>query len=147
MARAKVLSREEVKRVMRMADFTRYGLRDRVALALSIQAGMRIGEIAALKTGDVRGITDENGNEQRREVAKRIKRWWVTNADGTVQLTVRYGSKPLEFAKGKNAIELSSASEIASTLIVISDAVKNGELDASLEVSSVFGRKLKKDAT
>jgi integrase/recombinase XerD len=56
MARAKVLSREEVKRVMRMADFTRYGLRDRVALALSIQAGMRIGEIAALKTGDVRGI-------------------------------------------------------------------------------------------
>jgi hypothetical protein len=92
-------------------------------------------------------LTDENGNEQRREVAKRIKRWWVTNADGTVQLTVRYGSKPLEFAKGKNAIELSSVSEVASTLIVISDAVKNGELDASLEVSSVFGRKLKKDAT
>lgn len=56
MARAKVLSRDEIKRVMRMADCTRYGLRDRVALALSIQAGMRIGEIAALKIGDVRGI-------------------------------------------------------------------------------------------
>lgn len=47
---------------------------------------------------------------------KRIKRWWVTNADGSVQLTIRYGSKPIELAKGKNAIELSSASEIASTL-------------------------------
>lgn len=56
MARAKVLSREEIKRVMRMADCTSNGLRDRVALALSIQAGMRIGEIAALKIGDVRGI-------------------------------------------------------------------------------------------
>ena len=56
MARAKVLSRDEIKRVMRMADCTSNGLRDRVALALSIQAGMRIGEIAALKIGDVRGI-------------------------------------------------------------------------------------------
>jgi integrase/recombinase XerD len=56
MAQAKVLSRDEVKRVMRMADCTKHGLRDRVTLALSIQAGMRIGEIAALKIGDVRGI-------------------------------------------------------------------------------------------
>lgn len=91
-------------------------------------------------------VKDENGNEQRREVAKRIKRWWVTNADGSVQLTVRYGSKPIEFAKGKNAIELSSTSEIAPTLTAISDAVMNGELDAALAVSSAFGRKLKKGA-
>lgn len=89
-------------------------------------------------------VVDENGNEQRREVAKRIKRWWVTNADGSVQLTIRYGSKPIELAKGKNAIELSSASEIASTLSLISDAVMGGELDAALAVSSAFGRKLKK---
>lgn len=91
-------------------------------------------------------VKDENGNEQRREVAKRIKRWWVTNADGSVQLTVRYGSKPIEFAKGKNAIELSSASEIAPTLKAISDAVMNGELDAALAVSSAFSRKVKKGA-
>jgi integrase/recombinase XerD len=56
MARAKVLSRDEIKRVMRMADGTKHGLRDRVALALSIYGGMRVGEIAALKIGDVRGI-------------------------------------------------------------------------------------------
>lgn len=91
-------------------------------------------------------VTDSEGNQQRKEVAKRIKRWWVTNADGSVQLTVRYGSKPIEFAKGKNAIELSSASEIAPTLTAISDAVMNGELDAALAVSSAFGRKLKKGA-
>jgi integrase/recombinase XerD len=56
MARAKVLSRDEIKRVMRMADCTKHGLRDRVALALSIQAGMRIGEICKLTIGDVRGF-------------------------------------------------------------------------------------------
>ena len=56
MAQAKVLSRDEVKRVMRMADCTSNGLRDKVCLALSIHGGMRIGEIAALKIGDVRGI-------------------------------------------------------------------------------------------
>ncbi len=31
-------------------------------------------------------VTAENGTAQRREVAKRIKRWWVTNADGSVHL-------------------------------------------------------------
>ena len=56
MARAKVLSREEIKRVMRIADAGSNGLRDRVALSLSVLAGMRIGEIAALTIGDVRGL-------------------------------------------------------------------------------------------
>lgn len=109
--------------------------------------GILQGKCAALaKQCRPRNVKPPNGNEQRREVAKRIKRWWVTNADGSVQLTVRYGSKPIEFAKGKNAIELSSASEISPTLTAISDAVMNGELDAALAVSSAFGRKLKKGA-
>ena len=56
MAKAKVLTKEEIKRVMRIADTGRNGLRDRAALSLSILAGMRIGEIAALKISDVRGI-------------------------------------------------------------------------------------------
>lgn len=56
MAKAKVLTKDEIKRVMRIADTGNNGLRDRVALSLSILAGMRIGEIAALKISDVRGI-------------------------------------------------------------------------------------------
>ena len=113
-------------------------------LADKIAQQINLASDAAYAPTKIVTIKDENGNGQRREVAKRIKRWWVTNADGSVQLTVRYGSKPIEFAKGKNAIELSSASEIAPTLTAISDAVMNGELDAALAVSSAFGRKLKK---
>lgn len=56
MAKAKVLTREEIKRVFRMAEVGTQGDRDKVALALSILAGMRVGEIAALKLGDVRGL-------------------------------------------------------------------------------------------
>jgi hypothetical protein len=116
-------------------------------LAGKIAQQINLASDAAYAPTKIVTVKDEHGNEQRREVAKRIKRWWFTNADGSVQLTVRYGSKPIEFAKGKNAIELSSASEIAPTLTAISDAVMNGELDAALAVSSAFGRKVKKSVT
>jgi len=56
MAKAKVLTKDEAKRVLRIAETLNHGQRDRAALALSIMAGMRIGEIAALKIGDVRGL-------------------------------------------------------------------------------------------
>lgn len=53
----------------------------------------------------IKRVKDAEGNVEKVEVAKRIKRWWSATADGKVNLTVRYGSKPIEFAKGKNAIE------------------------------------------
>jgi len=89
-------------------------------------------------------ITDSNGIQQRREVAKRIKRWWVMNSDGTAQLTVRYGSKPIELAKGKNAIACADASEIGSILTQVKEAVLCGELDTALEGVTVASRKAKR---
>jgi hypothetical protein len=89
-------------------------------------------------------VVDGDGNQHRREVAKRIKRWWVVNSDGKVQLTVRYGSKPIELAKGKNAIECANAGEISTVLSTVKDAVLNGELDTALESVTVAGRKAKK---
>ena len=46
---------------------------------------------------------------------------------------VRYGSKPLEFAKGKNAIELASEAEVADTLRKVREAAELCELDALIE--------------
>ncbi len=57
-------------------------------------------------------VTDEDGNQRKVEVAKRVKRWWTASVDGKINLVVRYGSKPLEFAKGKNAIFLASATTL-----------------------------------
>lgn len=56
MAKAKVLTKDEIKRVMRIADTGNNGLRDKTALSLSVLAGMRVGEIAALTIGDVRDL-------------------------------------------------------------------------------------------
>ena len=89
-------------------------------------------------------VTDGDGNQQRKEVAKRIKRWWVANSDGTVQLTVRYGSKPLELAKGKNAIQCADITEVGTVLGKIKEAVMNGELDTMLASVTVVGRKVSK---
>lgn len=41
---------------MRIAETGNNGLRDKTALSLSIMAGMRVGEVAALTIGDVRGL-------------------------------------------------------------------------------------------
>ena len=87
-------------------------------------------------------MTDEHGAQRKVEVAKRVKRWWTASVDGKINLVVRYGSKPLEFAKGKNAIELASEAEVADTLFKVRDAVELGELDAAIEQQARFGRRV-----
>ena len=74
-------------------------------------------------------VTDEQGKQTKVEVAKRVKRWWTARVDGKINLVVRYGSKPLEFAKGKNAIELTSEADVADVLLKAQEAVTLGELD------------------
>ena len=73
---------------------------------------------------------------------KRVKRWWVETDEGKALLTVRYGSKPLEFAKGKNAIELGSEAEVADVLAKVREAAELGELDALIEKQAQFGRRV-----
>ena len=87
-------------------------------------------------------VTDEHGNQRKVEVAKRVKRWWTASVDGKINLVVRYGSKPLEFAKGKNAIELASEGEVTDTLRKVREAAELGELDALIEQQARFGRRV-----
>ena len=87
-------------------------------------------------------VTDEHGNQRKVEVAKRVKRWWTASVDGKINLVVRYGSKPLEFAKGKNAIELGSEEEVADVLAKVREAAELGELDALIEKQAQFGRRV-----
>ncbi|WP_294619214.1 DUF6641 family protein [uncultured Roseovarius sp.] len=76
---------------------------------------------------------DAHGNRTRVEMPKRIKPWWSQSPDGTVLLTLRYGSKALELAKGKNAVEVLSKEDVEGTLRKIKLAVLAGEFDALLE--------------
>ena len=58
--------------------------------------------------------------------------------DGKINLVVRYPSKPLEFAKGKNGIELASEAEVAGVLPKVREAFELGELDALIEKKAQF---------
>ena len=83
-------------------------------------------------------VSDADGNLTAVQRSKRIRRWWTVKADGTVQLTIRYGSKPLELAKGKNAVEIASESELVGTLEQISTAVEQREFDELIEQQAAW---------
>ena len=83
-------------------------------------------------------VSDADGNLTAVQRSKRIRRWWTVKADGTVQLTILYGSKPLELAKGKNAVEIASESELVPTLRKIQTAVEQGELDELIEAQAAW---------
>ena len=87
-------------------------------------------------------VTDEDGSQRKFEVSKRVKRWWTASIDGKINLVVRYGSKPLEFAKGKNAIELASETEVADTLRKVREASELGELDVLIEQLAQFCKRV-----
>ena len=53
MAQASVLTDTEIRRVFRIIETTRHAERNRLAFTLSIYAGLRVGEIAALTVSDV----------------------------------------------------------------------------------------------
>lgn len=71
----------------------------------------------------------EDGQKHLTEVDKRLKQWWKAQPDGKVVLTVRYGSKPLEFEKGKGAIVLKGMEELVALFPKLIDAAEAGEFD------------------
>ena len=81
-------------------------------------------------------ITDANGVRQQVEARKRVKAWWFVADNGKLNLSVRYGSKVLDLARGKNAVEVASEKDLVATLDVIKAAVLAGELDSQIELAS-----------
>jgi hypothetical protein len=82
----------------------------------------------------------ETGERKQIEAPKRIKPWWFVQESGKLAVTVRYGARLVEFAKGKCAVEIASASDLIKTLEVIKAAVEAGELDAQLEQAAATTR-------
>ena len=81
-------------------------------------------------------VERDTGMRKQVEVQKRIKQWWFTADNGKLALSVRYGARLLELAKGKFAVEVASDKELVPTLELIKAAVLNGELDTAIDTAS-----------
>ena len=81
-------------------------------------------------------VENDTGMRKQVEVNTRIKQWWFTTDSGKLALSVRYGARLLELAKGKFAVELASEKELVPTLEIIKAAVLAGELDAAIDTAS-----------
>ena len=85
----------------------------------------------------LRTITNpQTGERTTVETVKRVREWFWINEAGKLNLAVRYGSKVLELARGKNAIELATGDELVAVLGKLKDAVLAGELDVRIEAAS-----------
>lgn len=84
----------------------------------------------------VKTITGIEGEPKSIEVQKRVKAWWFTADNGKLCLLVRYGSKVIELARGKTAVEVTTLDELVSALATIKAAVEAGELDAQIQAAS-----------
>lgn len=80
-----------------------------------------------------RAVRDLETDRQTVEtLTRRVSPWWWTDKDGKLYMTVRYGTRVLELAKGKPAIEVRDVEHIGEILVKLRDAVIQGELDTVL---------------
>ena len=101
---------------------------EQMELAKAQQAGT---QFVATK---FRTITDnETGLRKQVETNKRVKAWWFVADNGKLSLSVRYGTKVLELAKGKHAVEVGAEKDLVGVLDIIKTAVLAGELDTAIE--------------
>jgi hypothetical protein len=75
------------------------------------------------------------------DIQKRISPWWWIDKDGRYLLAIKYGTKRIEFSKGKSAIQCQSLEQIISSLETLKQATLNGELDSHLQQAGESIRK------
>jgi hypothetical protein len=82
------------------------------------------------------GKNQKTGESRSVEVMKRVRQMWFVGENGKVCLQLKYGTKIIDIAKGKNAVEVGTADELISALTTLKTAVEAGELDAQLNVAA-----------
>lgn len=77
-------------------------------------------------------VRNEAGSKELVKLQKRVRPWWREDVTGTIGMTVRYGSKAIEFEKGKAAIVVARRDELTAIIDTVIAGVRAGELDEHL---------------
>lgn len=110
-------------------------LSNRLWSQIQLAQAMQSGDSYAEKR--FRTVKDQHTGESRSvEVMKRVRQMWFVGDNGKVCLQLKYGTKIIEFSKGKNAVEVGSADELIGALTTLKTAVEAGELDAQLNLAA-----------
>ena len=70
----------------------------------------------------------------------RTSKWWQPDQNGGYVMTVKVGSKRIEFEKGKSAIAVGALEKLPGVIDTLIKAGRVGELDEQLNQTSKFGR-------
>ncbi len=81
-------------------------------------------------------VRDIEGNYKSIERPKRLKPWWFIAADGSLYLSVFYGSKRLELMPGKTSIAVKNMGELLKTLEMLKQETEAGSFDKAIEAAS-----------
>lgn len=104
---------------------------DQIALARAMSTG------GTYTTSRYRTVREEDGGTRSVEVQRKVRPWWFPTDTGKIALSIRYGARVVEIAKGKSAIEVTSGEELLQALAVVRKAVESGELDNQIEAASI----------
>ena len=106
-------------------------LDEQIRLAERMQAGERY-----TPTVPRWEIDPATGERRRIEWPRRLYAWFW-QVDGTEWfVTLRYGNRCIELARGRRAVQVDCLAEVVTTLKTLRDAASEGEFDAGLESAS-----------
>ena len=103
---------------------------EQLQLARAKQSGDDYAPLKDKRVKDVDGIT------RSIQVPKRIKPWWFMADNGKLCLSIYYGAKTLELAKGKSAAEVANIDEVIDVLELLKVETAAGTFDAAIEAAS-----------
>lgn len=106
-------------------------LTEQIALATALRDG---GTYAPKRLRTIKN--KESGEVHSVEVAKRVRPWFFASDSGKVVVQLRYGSKVIDLAKGKNSVEVSNGADLITVLGTLKTACELGELDQQISVAA-----------
>ena len=81
-------------------------------------------------------VKDLEGNFKSIERPKRIKPWWFMASDGTLCVSVFYGSKRIQLIPGKTSISTRNMADLIAALELLKSETEAGSFDAAIEQAS-----------
>jgi hypothetical protein len=85
----------------------------------------------------LKNIKNEQSGEIRSfEVVRKVRPMFFKATNNKLCVQVRYGSKVVELAKGKNAIQVDDEKTLIKVLETVRSAVFDGELDEQIAIAS-----------